>query len=263
MRRFSFGLSSMGVALLLSTAIHAADEFKAPPAAEREAVAALNKVAARVTVDGEYRVVAVQTSPTTTNAELKHLASCERLATLNISSPKIDDEGVNQLQALSQLTALNISSSGISTTGVEALRKGMPNCRIFVSNSRGGPGGFGGAGPAGPGAGGIGNRGPGPGAQGGPAGGFGGSTFRSSRPATLARNSAVQDDLKLTPEQRQQISDANTSAALTALMEALDAKVLAVLNDEQKARLKQIELQQQGLNLLTSEAIARHLKLSE
>jgi len=265
MQRCAFLLVGLG---LFASNLSAADEFKTPPAAEREAVAALVKVGARVSVDGDYRVTSVSLSTGSTNEHLKLLAPCEKLTSLNISSAQINDDGVNQLQALSQLKTLTITNSGISPAGADALRKGLPDCRISILGGGGrGPGGggfnpAGGAAGGGPGGRGTTMRG-GTGFPGSIGGGFGGTTLRSSRPATLARNTAVQDDLKLTPEQRQQISEASTSTSLTALMEALDAKVIGALNDEQKARLKQIELQQLGMNALTREDIVKELKLSE
>jgi hypothetical protein len=225
--------------------IAAADEFVPPPQVERDAVAALNKNAtARVIVDGNYRVVTVQMGPSATNDTLKHLAGCEKLTTVSISSPQIDDEGVNQLQALTSLTSLSITSSGISQNGVDALIKGMPNCRVSALNLRGG---F--QGPGGPG--------------GGPPGGFGfGRSTRVTRIATLARNTAVQDELKLTEDQKKGISDASTST-FQSVLEAIDTKVMAVLNNEQKARLKQIELQQLGIVAVLRPEVAKQLKLTD
>jgi hypothetical protein len=228
----------------------AGDEF-APPKLEREAVAALNKnSAARVIVDENYRVVTVQLQPSATNDTLKHLAACEKLTTLLISSPQIDDEGVNQLQTLSGLSALTISSSGISQSGVDALIKGMPNCRVFAANARGfrpAPGG-----------------GPGAAPGGFPAGGLGGfsSSSRIVRPAMLARIAAVQEDLQLTEEQKRGVSEAS-SQAMQGILEAIDSKVLAALNEEQKARLKQIELQQLGVTGLTRAEVVKQLKLTD
>lgn len=223
-----------------------ADDFVPPPKQEREAVAALNKnAAARVTVDDNYRVVTVSLGPSATNDTLKHLASCEKLTTLTISSRQIDDEGVNQLQALSGLQSLTISTSGISQNGIDALIKGMPNCRVSALGARGGFGGL----PGGPG--------------GAPVGGFGGfgSPTRTMPIATLARNTAVQDELKLTDDQKKAISDASRST-LESIREAIDIKVLATLNDEQKARLKQIELQQLGISAVTRPEVAKQLKLT-
>jgi hypothetical protein len=271
MRRSSLSLTWLALCVLVMSTggdgiLNASDEFKTPPAAEREAVAALAKVGARVSVDGDYRVTSISLGTGSTNEQLKHLANCEKLTSLNLSSAQINDEGVEPLKALSKLTTLTISSSRISAEGVDALRKGLPNCRITtLGGSRFGAGGPNPAGgqPGGAPGGRDRTRGTTGGFPSSIPGGFGGSTLRSSRPATLARNASVQDDLKLTPEQRQQISEASTSTALSALMEALDAKVLGVLSDEQKARLKQLELQQLGLNALTREDIVKQLKLSE
>jgi len=69
--------------------------------------------------------------------------------------------------------------------------------------------------------------------------------------------------LKLTPEQRSQISVASGTAVLAAFTKALDVIVLATLTPEQQTRLKQIELQQGGNPALLRDEIATQLKLTE
>ena len=239
------------VVLLGAMAAQAADEF-APPQAEREVVAAVGKGGGRVTVDGEYRVIGVSLGNEGTNADLKASAACERLTTISIASPKITDEGLGHLKELKKLTQISILSSGTTDAGLAALRAALPDARITSFGRAAAPA----AGPGGRIGGGPGNavdRGRAP-------GGFGsGST--TSRTVTQLRNAAIQDDLKLTAEQRTQIATASSSSAISEALKLVDEKALAVLTPEQKARLKQIELQQSASAILRAEVVAQ-LKLS-
>jgi hypothetical protein len=205
-----------------------ADDFVPPPPAERAAVAALAAKGIRVRVDGEYRVVAILLD-TGTDEDLKHLAACEKLFGLDLISPQITDAGLEHLKGLANLTAVNVFTSGITDEGLADWRKARPNLRINDNRPRT-------------------TRTAAP---------FG--TFGSQSPASLATNPAVQDDLKLTPEQRQQIRAAGDIAAF---LRARDEKVNALLTAEQKSRLKQIELQQSGAIALDREEIAKELNLS-
>lgn len=260
MRKIALGGQMLGLAMVGLSALAGAvraDDFVAPPMAERDAVAALAKLGARPTIDAEYRVVNLSLGANISNEDLKSLAHLERLTQLSVNSAKIDDVGVEHLKGLKKLTTISITRSGISAEGIAALRAALPDCRVSSfggsrGGDRGGPGDRGpAAAPAGFG-----------GFSGGGFGGGGGGGF-APRSTTLVRNTAVQDDLKLSPEQRTQIAEVNSTAALTAAMQAVDAKVLAVLTPEQKARLKQIELQQGGVTALLRAEVATQLKLSD
>lgn len=259
-RSWSLAWRSCGLFVVLSAvALQAADEF-APPKAERDVVAAVGKGGGRVTVDGEYRVVGVALGNDNTNDDLKALAACERLTTISIASPKITDEGLEHLKGLKKLTSIGVNSTGTTAAGVTALRAALPECRITTFGRFAAPA----AGPAG--AGGPGGRiggGPGnAGDRGRAPGGFGGfGSGSSSRTATLLRNAAVQEELKLTPEQKTQIAAAGSNTAYTEFLKQIDERSAAVLNAEQKARLKQLELQQSASAILRAEVVAQ-LKLS-
>lgn len=247
-------------ALLVSKSL--ADDFVPPPAAEREALAAISKAGGRVQVDSEYRVTRVILESNNTNDDLKVLAACERLTSLQIGSSKITDAGIEHLKGLSKLATITISASGLTPEGIAALRTALPNCRI--TSFGGGGGGRGGPGGGPPGTGGFGGRG----GDGGPGGGRGGPPFNSSsfgRPSrtTLARNTAVQDDLKLTSEQKQQISAAVEANSAAAIARALEQKIDSALTPEQLARLKQIELQQGGTSALLRAEVVKQLSLTD
>ena len=226
-----------------------ADDFVPPPAAERAAVAAIVKAGGRAQVDGEYRITNVILNANSTNDDLKLLAACERLTSLQISSPKITDAGIEHLKGLSKLTSMTIVSSGFTPEVITSLRAALPNCRI---SSFGGGGGRGG-GPPGGGFGGGGGNSDNSFGRGGPG--------RTSR-TTLARNTAVQDDLKLTPEQKQQIAAAAEANSPAAIARAFEQKIDATLTPEQLARLKQIELQQGGASALLRTEVVKQLSLT-
>jgi Spy/CpxP family protein refolding chaperone len=105
-------------------------------------------------------------------------------------------------------------------------------------------------------------------------GGAGGSAL------FLLRNETVQNDLKLTDDEKasiQKLQDAareNRSALQglsgeerTAKMQEIakeqDSKIAGILDDKQKARLKEIRLQQRGPSALTDKELAEALKLTD
>ncbi len=253
MRRLVFCQPAACIALMfvfsaLSAVATGADEFVAPPKAERDALAAIAKLGGRAQVDGEYRILSLTLGTECTNEELKGLAACERLTNLSISSPKITDAGLEHLKGLTKLTSMTITTSGLTTEGIGSLRTALPNCRITSFGRGGGPPGTGG---------------PGRGLNGGdpfalPSSG-GGSYITGTRITSLARNTEVQNDLQLTPEQRTKIT---AETATTTILRAIDEKVLAVLTAEQQARMKQLELQQAGMTALTREDIVAQLKVT-
>jgi hypothetical protein len=237
----------------------AADEYVPPPQGEREAVAAVAKHGGRIQVDGEYRATTITLGQNATDDDVKLLPACERLVTLQISSPKVTDAGLESLKKLTKLTSMTIANAGLTDEGLAGLRTALPNCRI--SALRGGPGGPGFAGPgfAGPGFAGPNAVGPFGAPDRSP---WNSSTSTPSR-TTLARNSSVQDDLQLTPEQRKQIADAVEAASAAAVSRAMETKIMAALSKDQLARLRQIELQQLGILGLLQEDAATQLKLTD
>ena len=240
------------VVCLLGTGTKAADEFTAPPKAERDILAAIGKLGGQARVDGEYRLLSLTIAGECTNDELKGLAACERLTSLSLSSPKITDAGLEHLKGLTKVTSISISTSGTTTEGIAALRAALPNCRITTF----GRGAF----PASSGS--PANNPPGGGGQ-FPSGFAGGSLGSElTRTFNLVRNNAIQDDLKLTTEQRTKITDATSTAAYTAYQKSVDEKMRAWLTPEQLARLKQLELQQLGMNAFNREEVVKQLKIT-
>jgi hypothetical protein len=280
MSAWKWCLSSV-VALGLSAVAMAAD-FAAPPEAERDAVAKLIGHGARVQVNADYRVTYVILGGECSNDDLKLLAGCDKLTQVTISSSRINDAAVDDLIAMDKVTGLFITNSGLTDDGIAKLRAGLSRDRTLSITGRGPARGFGSGrtaprgGPGGAAPGNAGAEGGGPGA-GGPGGsrpgsaptGFGNGAFGStrgfggvtvSRVTTLTRSAAVQDDLKLTAEQREQLIAATDLSAFTRGMEA---RVDAILTPEQRSRLKQLELQQLGFNAFQREEVATQLKLSD
>ena len=100
---------------------------------------------------------------------------------------------------------------------------------------------------------------------------------RGGRGGGLYTNETVQKDLALTDEQKKAIKtisdDFRSSIGdlsrderreqMPELRKAMNAKIAALLNDQQKARMKEIELQSQGTGALTTKDVAAALKLSD
>lgn len=257
----TFQLVSCGL-LLVSAAI--ASEFVPPPEAERDAVAALTRHGSRVQVDGDYRVTVVSLTQENTNEDLKRLGACERLVQIQINSRNITDDGIAQLKELKSLTSITIISSGMTAEGIGALRSALPNCRITSGRDRGigfpaatttsGESRFGS------------DRGNRPVPEGTTFGTRGERTFftpginSASRLLNLARNVSIQDDLKLTNEQRRQV---NSAADPEMINRIIDERILEALTPDQRARLKQLELQQAGIVALSRDEVAKELRLTE
>ena len=99
-----------------------ADEYAAPPQAEREAVAALRAKGASLQVDGNYRVYSIVLLMNCSNDDLKLLGAFERLVSLNVQTARITDEGIEQLKGLTNLTSISFIGSGVTEEGIAALR---------------------------------------------------------------------------------------------------------------------------------------------
>ncbi len=96
----------------------------------------------------------------------------------------------------------------------------------------------------------------------------------------LLRVEAVQNDLKLTDDQKssiQKLQDAardnrtalqglsgdERTAKMAEIAKDQDAKIAGILDDKQKARLKEIRLQARGPSALTDKELAEALKLTD
>lgn len=260
------GCRTLAVASLFvsAVALAAPAEFVPPPEAEREAVAALVKQGYRVLIDGDYRVTSILLSGDATDDDLKLVARCERLTQLQISSRNVSNSGLEHLKKLKSLTSLSINLSQTTPEGVAALRTALPDCQITTARER----------PAFQGPSGLPTQAtPGPSR-------FGNQRTRTSDPtsergspfssmrsdpantrlSTLVRNVEVQDDLKLTSEQRQQIASVFDPANISRIVEE---KMNEALTPDQRTRLKQLEVQQTGIGALTRDDVATALKLSD
>lgn len=109
-------------------------------------------------------------------------------------------------------------------------------------------------------------------------GGAGGIGFfgGSSATVSLLRTREVQSELKLDEAQTKKLDELNAettrersrliaelNAKLSDLNKKADADSLALLNDAQRRRTEQLRLQQQGLRVLTSYAVAEKLGLTK
>lgn len=109
----------------------AADDYAPPPEAEREAVKALRAKGAILQVDGNYRVSSAVLLPNCTNDDLKFLAACEQLISVQVQSSKITDDGIEHLKAIPKLASVMLSSSSaITDAGITALKAASPNLRV-------------------------------------------------------------------------------------------------------------------------------------
>src|SRR5262245_34695361 len=121
-------------ATALTGGVWGADEFVAPPKAEREAVAALRAKGAILQVDGNYRVYSVVMLTNCTNDDLKLLPALERLTNLQLQSSRFTDEGIEHLKPLSGLTTLIVAPS-ISEAGIASIKAALPSARVTAMRS--------------------------------------------------------------------------------------------------------------------------------
>lgn len=258
----SYRCDSRGVviALVLSLAgmswdaIHClADEAFTPPSEdERKAVAALSEKGATLIIDGRYQVfrVSIATSSQITDDDLRHLGAFKNLKGLQLSGSKLTDAAIEHLKPLKKLEFLTLATSGITAKATDELKQALPECRIsgFSTGFRGGNGGFAGATTAPDSrtstrgnAGDRGERAP--------------ATFPRSLSSEL-RSPAVEQDLKLTPEQKQEITKLNSR-------DYIDTQINSLLTADQRARVQQIRLQQEGPTAFQRADLANELKLTE
>ncbi len=229
-----------------------ADEAKAPSAEEKKAVAVLAEKGAVIFIDGEYQVTQILGGRDLTNADLQHLRVFKKLKLLSLSNAKIDDGAVATLKSLTQLNSLNLAAGAISEKALEELKKALPKCRIIVPDRRG----LGGGGPP---------RSPNSASSSGErSSGWGTFEFPPVTPAPSISfeicSSAVQERLKLTAEQKQEID--RVSGRDFQRQQTEDA-IKKVLSAEQKKLMQQVLLQREGPTALVLPEVAQDLKLTK
>ena len=229
-----------------------ADDAKSPSAEEKKAVAVLSEKGAVIFIDGEYQVTQILGGRDLTNADLQHLRVFKKLKLLSLSNAKIDDSAVATLKSLTQLQSLNLSAGAISETAQEELKKALPKCRIIVPDRRS----FGGGAPPRPTS-----------SATSPVerpSGWSAFEFPLLTPAPSIsfeiRSSAVQERLKLTAEQKQEID--RVTGRDFQRQQSEDA-IKKVLTAEQKTLMQQVLLQREGPTALVLPEVAQDLKLTK
>lgn len=229
------------------------DEPKSPGADEKKAVALFVEKGSVIFIDGEYQVTQILGGRDLTNEDLQHLPAFKKLKSLSLNNSKISDAAMEPLKALSQLQSLNLPAGALSEQAQESLKKALPNCRI-ISPDRRGFGSFtsgtsrtttspstGGAAPA----------------------GWGAFEYPPMTPAPSIsfeiRSSVVQDRLKLSAEQKQEIEKVTGRDFQRQQTEDAIKKVLTA---EQKTLLQQVLLQREGPTALVLPEVAQDLKLT-
>ncbi len=229
-----------------------ADEAKPPSAEEKKAVAVLSEKGAVIFIDGEYQVTQILGGRDLTNADLQHLRVFKKLKLLSLSNAKIDDSAVTTLKSLTQLQSLTLSAGAISEKAQEDLKKALPNCRLVVPDRRS----FGGGGPPR-----SSTSATSPGER---PSGWGAFEFPPLTPAPSIsfeiHSSAVQERLKLTAEQKQEISRVTGRDYQRHQTEDAIKKVLTA---EQKTLLQQVLLQREGPTALVLPEVVKDLKLTK
>lgn len=227
----------------------AAEEAKSPSAEERKAVSVLAEKGAVIFIDGDFQVTQVMGGRELSNEELQHLRMFKKLRSLSLSNAKVNDSSVETLKSLASLQTLNLPAGAISDDSLETLRKSLPNCRI-VQPERRGPGGSDNATAktTTPGA-----RSP----------GWGAFEYPPLTPAPSisgeVRQPAVQERLKLSPEQQKEID--RVTGRDFQRQQSEDA-IKKLLTAEQKTVLQQVLLQREGPTALVLPEVAQRLKLT-
>ncbi|GDY08459.1 hypothetical protein LBMAG52_19450 [Planctomycetia bacterium] len=230
------------------------DEAKSPSADEKKAVALLSEKGSVIFIDGDYQVTQILGGRDLANDDLQHVRVLKKLNSLSLSNTKINDGAVETLKSLSQLQSLNLPAGAISDQSHETLKKALPNCRIVLPDRRGS--------------------------------GTSGSSFekstatpstRLSAPPTSwgtfeyppvspapsisveMRSSIVQEHLKLSPEQKNEVDRVTGRDFQRRQTEDAIKKVLTA---EQKTLLQQVLLQREGPTALVLPEVAQDLKLT-
>jgi len=104
------------------------------PANEAGAVAALEKLGARVSTRGNQPgrpVIEVNlTNRQITDADLKCLVDLQQLQVLNLADTPITDAGLKELVACKQLQEVNLVGTKVTAKGRKELQNALPKCKI-------------------------------------------------------------------------------------------------------------------------------------
>ena len=232
----------------------AADDAKSPSAEERRSVSALAEKGAVIFIDGDFQVTQIMGGRELSNEDLQHLRVFKKLRSLSLSNAKMNDNSVETLKSLASLQSLNLPTGAISDDSLQTLKKSLPNCRI-VQPDRRGP-----------------DRTENSTAKTTNAT----STIPGSRPAGSGvfeyppptpapsisgevRQPAVQERLKLSPEQQKEID--RVTGRDFQRQQSEDA-IKKLLTAEQKTALQQVLLQREGPTALVLPEVAQKLKLN-
>lgn len=240
--------------LFANGSLIAADDLKSPSADERKAVAVLVEKGAVIFIDGDYQVIQIMGGRDLTNEDLQHVRVFKKLNSLSLSQSKINDGAVETLKSLLQLQSLTLPPGAISDQSHETLKKALPKCRIVLPERRG----FGTPGTS--------------------------STKSTDSPSTRSspplnpwgafeyppmipapsisvevRSSAVQDRLKLSPDQKKEVDRVTGRDFQRRQTEDAIKKVLTA---EQRVLLQQVLLQREGPTALVLPEVAQDLKMT-
>lgn len=254
--RVGWRLISTPVWLFLFTtgSLVVADEPKSPSSDERKAVAVLVEKGTVIFIDGDYQVIQIMGGRDLTNEDLQHVRVFKKLKSLSLSQSQINDGAVGALKSLAQLQSLNLPVGAISDQSHETLKKALPNCRIVFPDRRGvGASGTDSTKPT---------ESP--------------STKNSTPPnpweafeyppvspapaiSVEIRSSAVQERLKLSPEQKKEVDRVTGRDFQRRQTEDAIKKVLTA---EQKVLLQQVLLQREGPTGLFLPEVAQNLMMT-
>lgn len=248
----------MSVSMLLfafaASSVIAGDEAKSPSTDEKKAVALFAEKGSVMFIDGEYQVTQILGGRDLTNDDLQHLRVFKKLKLLSLSNSKINDEAVETLKSLSQLQSLNLPAGAISDQSHESLKKALPNCRVLSPDRRG----FGT--PDSSSAKSTTNSSTVSSAWPAPWGSF---EYPPVSPAPSIsvemQSSAVQERLKLSPEQKKEV--ARVTGRDFQRRQTEDA-IKKMLTAEQQTLLQQVLLQREGPTALVLPEVAQDLKLT-
>jgi len=246
--------ASMFLVAFLNDSLIFGEESRSPSVDERKAVAVFADKGSVIFIDGEYQVTQIFGGRDLTNEDLQHLRAFKKLRLLSLSNSKINDAAVEALKSLSQLQSLNLLAGAISDESRESLMKALPNCRILLPDRRG----FGSF------------RSSSTQAASSPSTGFsapptpwGAFEYPPASPAPSIsiemRSPAVQERLKLSPEQKKEV--ARVTGRDFQRRQTEDA-INKLLTGEQQTLLQQVLLQREGPTALILSEVAQDLKLT-
>lgn len=227
-----------------------ADDARTPSPEEMKAVAMLAEKGAVLFIDGEYQVTQILGGRDLTNADLQRLKVFKGLKSLSLTNSQLDDGAVNALKSLTQLKSLTLSTGAISDKTLEDLKKALPNCRTVMPSRRS----FGSGSPRSSSTTKSDDR----------PSGWNTIEFPPVTPAPSVyfeiRSSAVQDRLKLTAEQKQEV---DRVTGRDYQRQQSEVAIRKLLTTEQTSLLQQVMLQREGPTALALPEVAKDLKLTE